>query len=607
LALVALAVVACSGTSDDLPPGAQAAGPTGCASGELTETNGACTSAGVAPSACAHGFEPDGHGGCNATLPPMPCAKGTMAVPGESACREVAPCGTGTWGSIPLEASTVFVDAAFVGTSDGTQSKPFTKIADAISAAPPGAIVAIAAGSYLGDLLVQGKAVRLWGVCPGKVEIVGTGATFAALSINKAEAGVEVHDVAIRGPKDGVLTSGSKGTVMLDRVWIHDTNDRGVDAEGALGATALTLSRSLVESTVWFGVYVGGADVTIDASVVRGVQPKADGTRGLGLNAVYEANFAKRSTVTVRGSLFEQNHDHGISVLGADAVIEGSVVRGTQPVAKDKSAGRGIAVLDHPTVKQRGNLVLRGSIVENNYDIGVFAWGSEVLIENSVVRRTLPRVSDGRGGRGVDIQFHPQTKEGTVATLRGALIDDSREVGIHIAGSSVSAERVVVRNTQASSVSKIGGRGINAQPDGGIPTNLSLKACVVEQSLEGGIVVIASNATLESLLVRDTAPRASDGRLGDGIAVISEGGAAKATVTRSRIANSARAGITSFGAAFALGASTMECNQIQLNGEMFQTFSAAFTNLGANTCGCMGATSPCAVLSSSLEPPGSAP
>src|SRR5262245_54483601 len=72
-----------------------------CRPGKAQRDDGTCQKAGIPPDACGEGFMPDGKDGCEAILPPEPCPKGMMAVPGETACREVAPCGEGTWGNIP--------------------------------------------------------------------------------------------------------------------------------------------------------------------------------------------------------------------------------------------------------------------------------------------------------------------------------------------------------------------------------------------------------------------------------------------------------------------------------------------------------------------------
>jgi len=77
-----------------------------CPPGELALDDGTCQPAGVPPSACGAGFVPDGNQGCEPILPAAPCPEGKMATPGETACHEVAFCGHGTWGSIPVDADT---------------------------------------------------------------------------------------------------------------------------------------------------------------------------------------------------------------------------------------------------------------------------------------------------------------------------------------------------------------------------------------------------------------------------------------------------------------------------------------------------------------------
>src|SRR5262249_30401199 len=114
-------------------------------------------------------------------------------------CHEVMPCGSGTWGDIPVEASTQFVDNTYAGgDSDGTMAKPWTTINDAIAQAESGAIVAVAAGTYPEDVLINSKPVRLWGLCPAMVEIAGAGPDGATLLVYKsASSGTEVHGIAV--------------------------------------------------------------------------------------------------------------------------------------------------------------------------------------------------------------------------------------------------------------------------------------------------------------------------------------------------------------------------------------------------------------------------
>src|SRR5262245_50579203 len=72
-------------------------GEGGCAPGEASLAGGECQPAGVPAGACGQGFVSDANGGCKAVLPDVPCDPGTMALPGETTCREVMDCGAGPW------------------------------------------------------------------------------------------------------------------------------------------------------------------------------------------------------------------------------------------------------------------------------------------------------------------------------------------------------------------------------------------------------------------------------------------------------------------------------------------------------------------------------
>src|SRR5262245_43627725 len=279
-----------------VPPGLPPDMP--CPPAEWLRDDGVCIPAGVPPDGCGEGFVHDGDRGCERILPDAPCPPGLMAVPGETVCREVAPCAAGTWGDIPVEPDTEYVDASYLGMdSDGSALKPWTTIQSAVNAASPGAIVAIAAGSYLEDVLVSGKTVRLWGVCPRDVEVVGTGAEIGALLILTGAAATEVRNVAIRGGAVGVVSSGSLD-VVLDRVWVHDNASRGVNVQGDLGPTGIALNASLVEDNNEFGFFLEGTDATVEASVIRTTQP-VQGLFGRGVNARSDTSTGVPATLVV--------------------------------------------------------------------------------------------------------------------------------------------------------------------------------------------------------------------------------------------------------------------------------------------------------------------
>ncbi len=763
LFLMALVLAGCDGAtgspdagSPDPDAGPPDAGPSPCVPGELTLADGTCQPAGLPPnmpcppgellledgktcqkagvpaSACEVGFLPDGKEGCEPILPADACPEGQMAIPGDTACREIAPCGSGTWGDIPVEANTQFVNKSYAGgNSDGTQAKPWTTIQQGANAAAKGAIVAVAAGIYPEDVLIQGKAVRLWGRCPAMVEVVGTGATLGAIQVlQKGANGTEVHGVAVTGAKVGVGVSGASG-VVIEHVWIHGAGNGGLNVQDDLGPTSVALKGSLVEKNHTYGVLVIGSDVVIEATAVRSTLPNALGQRGRGISArgsskvmvraclveqnrqvgvlvtasdvTIEAtvvrstlldeqgtygrgihveddpNTMDRAKVTVHGCLVEQNHDVGVFVMGSDATIEATVIRSTLPYGQGEfgfglaiqnvpvtgaranvtiraclveqnqdagvmiagsdatieatvvrstlldaqgtggrgisiqndantkeranvmvhaclveqnhdvgisvigsdatieatvihsnltnalgEGGRGINIQDDVDAKERGSVTVRACLIEQNHELGVFVTGSDATIEATVVRSTLPDAL-GEAGRGINIQDTPGTTERTKATVRACLIEQNQQMGVYVSGADATIEGAVVRSNLPDALGKAG-RGINIQRDLGTNARASVivRACLVEQNREIGVFVADSDATINASVVRDTAAQMSDDNFGDGIAAF-EG---HVTIQNVEVTHNARAGISSFGGHVVITDSVITCNAFDLEGEL---------------------------------------
>ncbi|WP_437323218.1 right-handed parallel beta-helix repeat-containing protein [Sorangium sp. So ce381] len=497
-----------------LPPGVTAGLPPDmpCSPGEAPIEGGGCQPAGVPPDACGEGFEPDGRGGCNAILPEGTCPRGQMAIPGETRCHEVAPCGDGDYGTIPVEATTQFVNGAYAGSdSDGSRAKPWKHIQDGVRRAEPGAIVAVAAGRYAEDVLIQGKPIRLWGRCPTLVEVVGTGAAIATLQILRRSANEsQVHGLAITGPRIGLLTSGSS-EVFVEHVWIHDSGNRGIGVENSLGPTSITLSASLVASAEEIGVYVGGADATIESIVVRGTRSRIDGTSGRGIAVEDDPSTKQRARVAIHTSLVEQNHEIGVFIGGSDATIDATVVRDTQPNSNGEN-GAGIVVRDNPITHERGKTKIHTSLLEQNHDVGVLNLGSDTTIEATVVRNTQPS-TDGYFGNGVQIDEHAKL------TLLTSLLEQNHHAGVLVIGSDAAIESTVVRYTQPSGIGE-GGHGITvySNPITQERANVTLHTSLVEENRELGVFVGGSDATIESTVVRHTQP-INDGTFGRGIEI----------------------------------------------------------------------------------------
>lgn len=677
----------------------------GCLAGEVTLADGGCAPAGVPPTACAIGFEPD-EDGCVPILPAELCADGEMAIPGERQCRPVAPCPAGTWGDIPVESNTQYVDIAYAGNdSDGSALKPWTTIAGAMLEADDNAIVAIAAGSYLEDVEPSLKPVRLWGRCPTLVEIVGSTSGFATVLFGNGADGSEIRDVALRGATIGVGSAGG-GSVLADRVWIHDVGSYGAAAQAFGGDPAeVTLSRSLIERANVLGGFAVDGSLVLDESVLRATQPDA----ALPMSGIGIEVDERNGHASIRRSVIAGNRCLGIDLIGGSAVLEGSAVIDTQP-GLGECFGNGVEAKMGPS--QRAHLEVRASFVARNGVAGVWLLGADALIENSVVQDTRldagenvslgvavegastitlrsstirdnvthgiwidssqavvegTVVRDQPGtplvpGRGIELwqNLEPgdltvkssvvanttetgiacaatMSLEGVVvrdtrvwaatgdangivvhsdaargnANITASLIEHNDSLGLFVAGADATLEGVAVRDQLPAPDGSHGG-GIQVQWDieKRLAATLVLRDSIVERHHDASVLVFSAEASIEHSRIGDTAPEEDSGHMGDGLQVLSFAdfmAPASARVTRSRFERAARAGIACFSADLMLDTTVLECNAIDLAAEVWPGLQppheSVLHDLGGNVCGCDGQTSVCKGISSQLEAP----
>lgn len=598
-AVVLLLAAAACGHDEATPakdPPKEDGGARACVAGELTREDGSCVPAGV--TACGEGFVGDGAGGCNAVLPSSSCERGLLAVPGDASCRPVAPCPDDPYGDAPVEPSTLFVDAAYTGgMSDGSRAHPFTAIQPAVDAANAGAVVAVAAGSYAADLRIR-KSVRLWGRCTSLVEIRGAASSLVYVSA----ADVEIHALAVTGAGHGVGVGGAK-RLLLDRIWVHDTSVVGVLADFD---SEVTLRDSLVEHASEIGVFSRGAVTTVDRSVVRDTALTAANDFGQGINAQVQDASGRRSTLHVRLSVVERNHEFGIFVGASDGVIESSVIRGTLPRTSDGLLGRGVGVQSHPTKPDmRGKLELRTSLVERNVEAGVsLGGGADAVVENTVIRDTQPQAHDQRFGMGLYAGNDPNVRNGPTVTVRMSLLERNMQEGVFLFGADGVFEGTIVRDTSPIPVDGSFGRGIEvaeSNTPGGVSSAV-VRGCVIRGSRDAGIIALGSTVEVEQTLVTGTMPD-QNGSFGDAIVVARDRSPASARVRRSRLESNARAGLAVFGATASVGESSMMCNKVALDGEAFDDETFDLADDGGNQCGCAESSAPCVASSSQLTPP----
>jgi hypothetical protein len=618
-----------------------------CAPGSMALADGSCLEAGVPAELCAEGFAATDGRGCEPILP-APCPRGQLAVPGDTACRAPAACGSGTWVEMPADAAVEYVDPSHLGASDGSEGAPWTTLADALEAAQPGGVIALAAGSYPAPVVSKPLAIR--GRCPELVEIAG--GIISSFTILSSASGTHIQGVALAGA--GLVVLGRD--VRLEQSWIHDTVEPGVfaqpgssvaisasliegardlgivavDAEmivegsairdtvfagwgGGLvaqGQSKVTLRRSVVERTSSVGIFASGSILTVDAAVVR------DTARGMndlarGMSAHDDLETGARSTVTLTGSVFERNLDAGLVIEASDALVEGCVFRDGDPSSAVPSAG--VVVISGYDSGARADAILRSSTFERLVTTGILVQNSDALIEGALVRDVVPDAT-GLGGWGIRFLNHLSENTPASGSVVGSRVERAHNSAILVEASSATIRGTRVSDTQPDAE---GGRGRGITVQYGEddvffePGAATIEHTLVERSGEIGIVVGGSNATLRSVVVRGTEGNA-EGRFGDGIVVmtvpIRPGLArpASALLEGVLVERSARAGVSSFGAEVAIQDSSLLCNTFQLDGEsryFFVDIPFRFDDRGNNRCGCGEARAACAVESSGLEPP----
>jgi len=480
----------------------------GCAAGELAQSDGSCVPAGVP--ACATGFMADGDGGCVPVLPAQPCAPGALGLLGETSCRAIAPCGSGTFGDIPMGGTMLYVDASAGGGGDGSMAQPFRTIQAAIDLATTGTTVAIAAGSYNEALVLSGKSLVLWGTCPSQVDVLG-------LAIGAGADGSEIRELGFRGA--GVTVAGSE-QVLIDGVWIHDTDGAGLAAQDAPPrSTALTVRASLVENAIEYGVFAAGVvDTLIEDVVVRGTQPSSAG-HGWGLTLQIDEATLKQANATVRRAIVDGNAEVGLMVHGAIVEVEGTLVRDTQPNAQNRF-GRGFVIQTVASLHPPADVTANGVVVEGARDAGILVAASQAVIENSVVRDVLPNLDVGDRGNGIGAQPDPMTGARPTVVVRQSLVERASENGMFFGGADLRLEGVWVRDSQPIDDGSYG-RGISIQyGPGSDPTSTGeIRGCRVERSHDGGIFISSSIVDIDSTLVSDTRVSEIDDDRGIGIVV----------------------------------------------------------------------------------------
>jgi hypothetical protein len=220
------------------------------------------------------------------------------------------------------------------------------------------------------------------------------------------------------------------------------------------------------------------------------------GSRGIGVQD--NPATGARSNLVVKSSLLERNHEVGVFVGGSDATVEATVVRDTLPNAQGFS-GHGIGVQLNPATGARSSVVVKSSLLERNHEAGVHVSGSDATVEATVVREAFPD-AQGLYGRAVQVQLSPETGAAASALLRASLFERSLEAGIMVVGpATAEVDACVVRDTRANQRGFLGDGLVVWSLDGA--ASAAVTATVIERSDRAAVSSFGATVALGSSLL----------------------------------------------------------------------------------------------------------
>ncbi len=486
------------------------------------------------------------------------CAEGYVS-DGDACVPET--CGTGRWGTLPVDDATVFVSLDADDGGSGSEDAPLPSIQAALdlAGARGGGLVAISAGTYPETLVLDSTHanVRLAGRCRELVEFdasVGEEG-IPGIEIDTGFGEVVLSGVSIVGSTNvGVLVR--SGDLRLVGSSVRGSEHYGIAAyrEDTLAPTTLQVEGCEIAQNTLLGVtaWDSGTRIELLDTVVRGTLP-VDGSWGYGVHV------ADGAALAAEGCEISGNTTLGIAVLdpGSEVTLTDTVVRDTSPEGSG-ARGHGLKVWSGASLEAVGCEVVGNTAVgvrvgesgsrisladtrvaDTRFDeqegqgFGVLVWGGAELRAEScevvgnrstgvlakeagtrvslldvAILDTLPHWG-GDGGSGIGALW------GADVRAEGCEIHGNRSWGIkaYDPGTTVSLVDSSVTSTRAD---EHGEHGAGLEINSGAA--LEAVGCEIAENTEVGLRAAFANTlvTLVDTTIRDTVPTA-DGAVGSGI------------------------------------------------------------------------------------------
>jgi len=428
-----------------------------------------------------------------------------------------AACGTGTWGNLEVDESTVYVDIEAAEGGDGSEGAPFTSIQAGLDAAGDagGGVVAVTAGSYAETLELGRRhdGVHLAGRCRELVIVDASvgGENTPGIEVDVKSSEVEVSGVTVRRSQfAGVLVR--SGTATLWDSAVVESVYTGVGAyQAGSYATVLTMEACEVTRNTSEGVIANdsGTSVTLRETIIENTQPGGNGKQGYGIAV------AEGASLDAEGCEVMGNTTVGVAAVdsGTSVTLRETTIEDTKP-DENREQGYGIAVAEG------ASLDAEGCEVVGNTTAGVIAGdaGTSVTLRETIVADTKP-AENGESGFGIQVydganldaeacEVERNTAAGVIAARFGTLVilRDTRIAStmrgeIYTVGFGAIAQASASVVATGIEVSSNKGPGFYAS----IYAYLTCSGCVIRNNqFAGAVAVYGASLDLYDSLIEGT-------------------------------------------------------------------------------------------------------
>jgi len=459
-------------------------------------------------------------------------------------CRS-GDCDSGTWGILPVDEDTLYVDATADPGGDCAAAFPCTTIAEALdqAAGMEAGLIAVAAGTYTENLILNGNHDGIWlaGRCRELVAIDGSAAEEPAIHVGVSETpGIAISGFTIRGGLPGLQVD----------------------------AGAVSLSYSLVEDSVGAGVYLPEeAELSVVQVRIEDTVPLPQEHHGYGLAALSGAE------VDLENVTFEDNQvtailAGGVGLDGLGTSLTGIWVEVLDTASAYGYAGPAVDVGDGASFDVN-NITLDGNAGSGVLVDGVGTWA---LLINAEVYGMVTAL-DGTGGQALAVQ------NGGSLDVSALIVDGHHGFGVGASGpdtylqlnatsiantwmdaGSAAAPAVLVTNGATADLAQVWtgpteGPGF-AFLDG---ADVTCYGCDPDDSQFASVVVEGASATLTGCYI-DGAEAHADLGGGIGLYVSDDGGPATVTLDGSWIVDAACTGV------YLSGSGSYSINESEIQG-----------------------------------------